>query len=64
VGKLQQFFKESYQELTQKVSWAKYSTLQAQATLVLIASLIFAGIISLVDLAFKVGLEALYDSLR
>jgi preprotein translocase subunit SecE len=48
VNKVKNFFAESYDELIHKVTWLKYSTLQRQTTLVLVASLIFALIIGLV----------------
>ena len=48
VNKVKNFFVESYDELIHKVTWLKYSTLQRQTTLVLVASLIFALIIGLV----------------
>jgi len=48
VSKVKNFFVESYDELIHKVTWLKYSTLQSQTTLVLVASLIFALIIGLV----------------
>lgn len=48
VSKVKSFFVGSYDELIHKVTWLKYSTLQSQTTLVLVASLIFALVIGLV----------------
>ncbi|MGK7395935.1 MAG: preprotein translocase subunit SecE [Candidatus Cyclobacteriaceae bacterium M3_2C_046] len=51
--KLKSFVLDSYNELRNKVSWPKYSELQNSSILVLVASLIFALIIGLIDLAFR-----------
>lgn len=48
VKKVRKFFAESYNELIHEVTWPKYSTLQSQTTLVLVASLIFALVIGFV----------------
>lgn len=54
---LKSFVIESYLELKNKVSWPKYSELQSSSVLVLIASLIFAIIIGLFDLTFRLLLQ-------
>jgi preprotein translocase subunit SecE len=59
---IQQFVKESWTEVTENVTWPKFSELQASSTLVLVASLIFALVVGLMDLGFKEGLEAFYQS--
>ncbi|MGD1842898.1 MAG: preprotein translocase subunit SecE [Thermonemataceae bacterium] len=61
VNNILQFLKDSYFELSQKVFWPKFSTLQSQATLVLIASLIFALIIGGIDWVFKTILDLWYS---
>jgi preprotein translocase subunit SecE len=61
--KVKSFFAESYDELVNKVTWLKYSTLQSQTTLVLVASLIFALVIGFViDNALETGLSFWYKS--
>jgi preprotein translocase subunit SecE len=60
--KLTQFVKDSYEEMKTNVSWPSRVELQNSAMLVLIASLLFAIVIGLVDLAFKNGLTAYYNS--
>jgi len=52
MSKLVNFVKESYQELVSKVSWPKYSELQSSSILVLVASLIFALFIGVIDYGF------------
>jgi preprotein translocase subunit SecE len=43
-----------------KVSWPKYSQLQNSSILVLIASLIFALFIGLIDYVFQTGMDWFY----
>lgn len=52
MSKIQLFIKDSYYEMTNKVSWPKYKQLQNSSILVLVASLIFALVIGLIDLVF------------
>ncbi|MEM0939263.1 MAG: preprotein translocase subunit SecE [Bacteroidota bacterium] len=61
--KIVTFFKESYEELTRKVSWSKYSDLQNSSILVLVASLIFALMIGLIDYVFENLMEFIYEEL-
>ena len=63
MSKIVTFFKESYLELTQKVTWSKYSDLQNSAILVLVASLIFALMIGAIDYAFENLMEFIYEEL-
>ena len=63
MNKLVEFFKESWLEVTTNVTWPKLTELQSSSVLVLIASLIFAVVVGLVDLAFKSGLNLFYSSI-
>ena len=54
------FLRESYYEITQKVTWPTYTSLQKNATVVLIASLIFATVIAGVDFIFEASLNFYY----
>ena len=63
MNKLTQFVKDSYEEMKTNVSWPSRLELQNSAVLVLVASLVFAVVIGLVDLVFKNTLAALYNSL-
>ena len=62
MNKLRTFVKESISEMRYKVTWPKYSELQSSSILVLVASLIFALIIGLMDLVFDSGMEEFYKS--
>ena len=54
--------KESWVEVTENVTWPKFTDLQSSSVLVLVASLIFALLVGVVDLAFKSGLDLFYTS--
>jgi preprotein translocase subunit SecE len=60
--KIKQYIIESYDELRHKVSWPKYNDLQSSSVLVLVASIIFAVIIGLIDMAFDNILSWYYNA--
>ncbi|EMR04066.1 preprotein translocase subunit SecE [Cesiribacter andamanensis] len=60
--KLKLFVQESYEEMKHKVTWPRYGELQRSSVLVLVASLIFAIVIGLIDLAFDGALGWFYDA--
>lgn len=60
--KLKTFVLESVDELKNKVSWPKYEELQNSSILVLVASLIFALIIGLIDLGFDNAMSWFYNA--
>lgn len=60
--KLTAFLKESWHEITNEVTWPKFSELQSSATLVLVASIIFALVVGAIDFLIDNGLKLLYQS--
>ncbi|MBY0433654.1 MAG: preprotein translocase subunit SecE [Cyclobacteriaceae bacterium] len=58
--KIKNYLLESIDEVRNKVSWSKFSELQSSAILVLVASLIFALVIGVIDLGFKNALTWFY----
>ena len=54
------YLKESYQELTKKVTWPTWEKLQNSALLVLVTTLILAVVIFLIDFAFQHLMEFIY----
>ncbi|WP_337041466.1 preprotein translocase subunit SecE [Emticicia sp. 17c] len=60
---MQQFFKNSWEEVTKEVTWPKWSELQSSATLVLIASIIFALVVGVIDFLIDSGLNLFYRSI-
>jgi len=60
MAKVTEYIKESYEELTEKVTWPTWSELQSSAMLVLIAAIIIALIILALDQAFGNLLHLFY----
>jgi preprotein translocase subunit SecE len=58
--RVRHYIRESYQELLQKVSWPTWNELQNSAIIVMIASLIVALIILVMDISFKNIVGAIY----
>ena len=52
--------RDSYTELTQKVSWPTRSELTNSAVVVLIASLIIAAVVLVMDKTFELSLSNVY----
>ncbi|MDR1225334.1 MAG: preprotein translocase subunit SecE [Prevotellaceae bacterium] len=57
------YIKEAYGELMHKVTWPTWPSLQSSATLVMVASLIFALVIFAMDWVFRHGMEFIYSLL-
>jgi preprotein translocase subunit SecE len=58
------FVKDSYKEMTQKVSWPGWSSLQSSAVLVLVASAIIALLILAMDESSSRILDLFYKSVN
>lgn len=58
--KVKSYILDSIDEIRSKVTWPKFAELQSSAILVLVASLIFAIVIGMIDLGFKNALEFFY----
>ena len=54
------YLKESYQELTKKVTWPAWDKLQSSAILVLVSTLILALVVFVMDYAFQNLMEFIY----
>lgn len=63
MDKVIQFFKDSWQEITQEVTWPSWGDLQSNATLVLVASIIFALVVGGFDFLITNALEFLLESI-
>jgi len=61
--KIISYFKESYTELVQKVSWPTRAELTNSAIVVLIASIILALIVWLMDISFEAIMTFIYAKL-
>ncbi|SES86346.1 preprotein translocase subunit SecE [Hymenobacter actinosclerus] len=62
MSKLTNYFRETSDEMRYKVTWPSLEELQKSAGLVLLGSLIFAVVVGVMDVIFKEGLEAFYNS--
>lgn len=58
--KIQLYLKESYQELVKNVSWPTWANLQGNAVAVVIAVLMLATIVFLMDMISKFTLDLVY----
>jgi preprotein translocase subunit SecE len=54
------YIKESYHELVNKVTWPTWANLQSSTVVVIVASLILALIIALMDAISNSGLKMIY----
>lgn len=57
------YFRESYNELVNKVTWPTVSSLQNSAIVVMVASLITALVILAMDLSFENIMKGIYSIL-
>jgi len=61
MSKFREYISETSNELLHKVSWPTWKELQGSAIVVMIASVIIALIVWLMDFAFTKGMEAVYQ---
>ena len=54
------YLKESFTELTQKVTWPTWEKLQSSALLVLVTTIILAAVVRVIDYAFQHLMEFIY----
>ena len=60
MSKFINYLKESYAELTKKVSWPSWDKLQNSAIVVMVASVIFAIVIFAMDYCFQNLMSLIY----
>lgn len=58
---LKTYLEETYKELVHKVTWPTWSELQNSALVVMVASLIIALIVLVMDISFKNLMKLIYD---
>ena len=54
------YLKESFTELTKKVTWPTWDKLQSSALLVRVTTVILAGVVFAMDFAFQKLMEFIY----
>ncbi len=62
MSKIKTYFEETYSELVNKVSWPTWQELQSSAIVVMIASLIIALIIFIMDKSISEIMKIFYNS--
>ncbi len=62
--KVVQFFKESFVEFKDNVTWPSWATLQKDTIVVTIATVVLAIFLYFVDLSFARSLYTIYENLR
>jgi preprotein translocase subunit SecE len=63
MNKISTYFKESYKELTEKVTWPNWTQLQQSTMIVLVATLVITALVSLMDFAAGGALKFIYNQL-
>ena len=61
MNKISAYFKDSYRELLEKVSWPTWRELQQSTMIVLIATLLITGMVWLMDFASSKVLQFVYS---
>ena len=61
MAKIGTYVKESWKELTTKVTWPTWDKLQSSAILVMVSTLVLAVIISLIDLIIRGVMTGIYQ---
>jgi len=61
MNKIAQYFRESYQELQEKVTWPSWNHLQQSTMIVLVATIIITAMVSLMDFASNQLLKLVYS---
>jgi preprotein translocase subunit SecE len=59
--KIKTYIKESYNELVHKVTWPTWKELQNSAVIVMVASIIIALVIFIMDLFFENLMDFIYS---
>ncbi len=61
MNKVTTYFRESYKELLEKVSWPTWSQLQQSTLIVLVATLLITAMVWGMDLVAQSGLKLIYS---
>jgi preprotein translocase subunit SecE len=61
MNKISNYFKESYKELVEKVTWPNWQQLQQSTMIVLVATIIITAMIYVMDLGVGGALKVIYS---
>jgi preprotein translocase subunit SecE len=60
MNKISNYFRDSYKELGEKVSWPNWTQLQQSTMIVLAATLLITAVVALMDFVSSSGLKFIY----
>jgi preprotein translocase subunit SecE len=63
MNKIGLYFRDSYKELMEKVTWPTWAQLQQSTMIVLVATLVITALVSLMDFAAGGALKFIYKML-
>ena len=63
MSKIQSYFRDSYQELVEKVSWPTWPQLQQSTMIVLAATIVITFVVLAMDFVIGNGLKFIYKQL-
>ena len=61
MNKLSNYFRDSYKELAEKVTWPNWLQLQQSTVIVLVATLLITGVVWVMDLVAQSALHFIYS---
>jgi len=61
MNKITTYFRESYEELMEKVTWPSWNHLQQSTMIVLVATVLITAMVSLMDFASNQLLKLIYS---
>jgi preprotein translocase subunit SecE len=61
MNKITTYFRESYRELLEKVTWPSWTQLQQSTVIVLVATLLITVIVGLMDLVCRLFMNLIYS---
>ena len=61
MNKVSNYFRESYRELLEKVSWPSWTQLQQSTVIVLVATILITAIVWTMDMIAQAGLKFIYS---
>lgn len=64
MNKIGSYFRDSYKELTEKVTWPNWQQLQQSTMIVLGATIVITFVVLGMDFVFGNGLRIVYDFLK
>lgn len=63
MNKIATYFRDSYKELTEKVTWPNWNQLQQSTMIVLVATLVITALVSAMDFVTGGALKLIYNQL-